>query len=89
MEDGANEMRGVDRILWIYVQRSYLGMTDVAIGGNNGLYLPGEKHTLAHAMAQLSTTLLGVRKLLHCVLVIYIEDTSHDDAWEHDACLGA
>ena len=38
-----NEMSGVDRILWIYVQRSYLGTTDVAIGGDNGLYLPGEK----------------------------------------------
>ena len=36
-------MSGVDRILWIYVQRSYLGTTDVAIGGDNGLYLPGEK----------------------------------------------
>ena len=37
-------MSVVDRILWIYVQRSYLGTTDVAIGGDNGLYLPGEKH---------------------------------------------
>ena len=36
-------MSVVDRILWIYVQRSYLGTTDVAIGGDNGLYLPGEK----------------------------------------------
>ena len=36
-------MSGADRILWIYVQQSYLGTTDVAIGGDNGLYLPGEK----------------------------------------------
>ena len=36
-------MSVVDRILWIYVQRSYLGTTDVAIGGDNGLYLPGGK----------------------------------------------
>ena len=41
-------MSGVDRILWIYVQQSYLGTTDVAIGGDNGLYLPGEKQYPGH-----------------------------------------
>ena len=78
-------MSGADRILWIYVQRSYLGTTDVAIGGDNSLYLSGEKHTLAHAMAQPSTVKRVVRWLLHCVLVRYIEDASHDDVLERDA----
>ena len=50
-------------------------MTDVAIGGENGLYLPGGKYTLAHAMAQPSTAVGVVRRLLHCVLVIYISRT--------------
>lgn len=49
-----NEMKrsgGAERIWWIGdVQRSLLGMTDMAIGGgdNNGLYLSGETYPRAY-----------------------------------------